>query len=270
MKVEDITSETLKKWSKSMIQKWWDIDEQPEIMVSNKKWKRRYACYWSGKKTIEFTRNSIENQLKDGGVALVKDTLLHELCHWYLDIKGLPYDDADHRFAEELIRVGASPTGAKSGREAYDKARESLNKDVFIIESNNSYNDTLRDEISLIHPRKNKEDFKKDLMKTMIKLKNTDIEMMKNGDLDLDYTPYHCVQDIAEFMIKWHGYKHEETSVRGVVRLSSDGYGNVMCEDKNGNPYNDSPIEDSLESLGMSKEEIDKYMQNWMLELEEV
>lgn len=36
--------------------------------------------------------------------------LLHELCHYFLYIEGLPFHDRDARFKEELTRVGAMPT----------------------------------------------------------------------------------------------------------------------------------------------------------------
>lgn len=165
--------------------------------------------------------------------------------------------------SQELIRVGSTPSGTKIGKETYEKAEQILKRDVFILESYNQYNDSMRDEISLIHPRKNQEDFNKDLLKTLLRIKEINMKEFSERSLELSYLPEHTVQDIAEFMIKWYGYKHEESNVRGVTRLYSDGYGNVVCEDKGYSGFNESAFEENLNSLGMNQEEIDAYMKKW-------
>lgn len=221
--MDEASLDWLKKQAKLLTKKHWDIDYIPEISIDLDRelnWEKCVAFYCPDIKTIAF--NSVVNGRRT--LTQIKRTLLHELCHWWLHINNLPYRDSDERFARELIRVGISSNHNKDERalEAMRKAKETKSKEVFEIYEDNG------DEIitsRLKHSRKNQEDFKKDLAKTLIEMHN---DRVKSGNYDQSIYP----ADVADMMCKWHGYKLEPKAVYG-IELSNgiNGYGEVGDRD---------------------------------------
>lgn len=250
----------LQAWAKEMIKKWWNRDDIPSIIISDKRWNRRFAVYWSGSKTIEFSKGRISQQIEEYGVKHFKETLLHELCHWHLHTTGQPYRDSTTRFAKEIIRVGSHPSGTKTAQDTFKQAEKELEDTVFIIKTQNGYSDNLFDEVAIRHNRKNKDDFEKDLRNTLIRMKNIQVKDFRNGAMD--YLCEDTVYDVAEMMIRWYGYSHEKRIVASEIVLSSE-CGDVTSQSKGEWGTDDSPLEENLTALKLNDTSVKRYMKKW-------
>lgn len=198
-----VTIHWLQKNALKLVRKHWRISEIPEFELDvedYETWNKSneelsdswitYGKYHPQKRTIEF--NSIVNENRS--LKQIRETLLHELCHWYLHVHNKPHKDSDLTFALELIRVGASPSGTKTAKETYKKAKAYKRKETFeIIERN--------DEIivnRLRHPTKSLFDFKHDLSEALIIMHNE--RQLEKGEYGI------FPADIAVKMVELYGY----------------------------------------------------------------
>jgi len=220
----------IKKEALRLVKNHWHIDYIPNIefdILSQEEWdnwmkvnynedKSLWGLYRNSTKTIEF--NTETNTRLD--LKTIKDVLLHELCHWYLHHKGLPYRDADVRFGHELIRVGLKPNTTPSHTNAYKQARSDRGYRTFELIDNGEDKVVTR----LYHPRKNKVDFARDLIEVCRYLKEN-IEKFKNGMVEnLEYEMLYS-GEIAGILTDKYGYKREEYPSYSIIL--GDEYGDI-------------------------------------------
>lgn len=222
--------EWIKKEAFRLVKKHWGINYIPNIefdILSQEEWdnwsKNNYnedktllGLYHNKTKTIEFnTKINSTRSIND-----IRKTLLHELCHWYLHHNNLPHRDADKRFGHELIRVGLRPNTTPSHTNAYKEARKNKSWRTFELIDNGE------DRIStkLYHPRKNTNDFIKDLKEVLEYLKDG-IEKLENGEIE----EFECEQvyagEVASILESKYGYEIEEYPQHSIIM--GDDYGNV-------------------------------------------
>jgi predicted SprT family Zn-dependent metalloprotease len=217
----EVTIEWLEQQAKHFIKKYWDINEMPTILLVTRQssltierkldWDNYSGYYCTDIKSIVL--NNEKNRMYS--LKRIKEILLHELCHWYLHITGQPYRDSDERFARELIRVGL---GRKHNRDeqsvlAAKAAWKRKKREFFeLIERNECETITYR----IKHHRKNKDDFKRDLAKTLIRIHN---------QRDEDEIIYPA--DVAEKMCEWYGYKLEPVAVYAIELSTEWGEGHI-------------------------------------------
>ncbi|RKJ14829.1 hypothetical protein D7X33_48170, partial [Butyricicoccus sp. 1XD8-22] len=199
--------EWLQEKARYLVKKYWGISEIPNIVLdrtSDEEWENYYpkeenrtllGLYHNKDFTVEFN-SKVNSRRKPIDI---QKTLLHELCHWYLHINKLPHRDSDVRFACELIRVGAKPNTNHSHYNAYKEARKVKKNQVFEIIDNGENKVVTR----LTHPKKDENDFKRDLKNCLIRIKND----FQDGNID-EYHSDDCmwVGDLSELMCKWYGY----------------------------------------------------------------
>ncbi|WP_137743338.1 SprT-like domain-containing protein [Robertmurraya siralis] len=244
-----VTVEWLENKARKLVKKHWGIKNIPKIVIditSEDKWNKdadepeteswtTFGLYHSKTQTIEF--NSKVNETRS--LKQIEDTLLHELCHWYLHTNGKNYRDRDRRFALELIRVGAKPSGTKVAKQAYKEAK--LYKKYETFEIIERAGDIISHRIH--HSRKNEDDFRQDLKKTLIEVYN-DNQRDEDGDI--------LIGDVLEIMSEKYGYKIIPIAVYGLELMGGRyGYSNLSERDV---------IEDALTCLGMKNEEVENVL----------
>lgn len=107
-KLSDISHAELVTKANELSRKWWGVDYTGTIELVKRNWRTREACYvWDTEDdSVNIIRMSKpKNDAHDS--EWVYGNLLHELVHWRLKTKGIPFRDDDREFVEECIRVGA-------------------------------------------------------------------------------------------------------------------------------------------------------------------
>ncbi len=220
----------IKKEAYKLVKKHWKIDYIPTIEIDitpQDEWddwfkvnfnndSSLWGLYHSNKKTIEF--NTKTNSNLDSST--IRKILLHELCHWYLHHNNLPYRDADKRFGHELIRVGLRPNTVPSHTNAYKEARRDKSWRTFELIDNGE------DKIStkLYHPRKNTNDFIRDLKEVMEFLKD-EHEKLENDEIESsDYEQVYA-GEVASILESKYGYEVEEYPKYSIIM--GDDHGNI-------------------------------------------
>jgi len=119
------TEECLQFEANRLAKEFWDIDKYPKVALDfSEAVDGKGACFTVAYQLIEFWSETNRQRSKDQ----VFDTLLHELCHWYLYTTGQEYNDSDVRFAEELIRVGVGHTHNSNNPDAVKAFAEAVKR----------------------------------------------------------------------------------------------------------------------------------------------
>ncbi|MFC8685953.1 SprT-like domain-containing protein [Brevibacillus porteri] len=230
-----MTLEWIQEQAKVLVMKHWGLDFIPEIVIDSDReydWSTCRGLYWNNTQTIEFNSKVNETRTRRE----IKKTLLHELCHWYLHYTGQPFRDSDERFARELIRVGI---GGYHNRDEKSVKAAKLAKKRKHDERFEIYESIDGDVITtrLRHSRKNQDDFKRDLGKTLMRMHN---EQFNDGII--------YAGDVADMLCEWYGYKVEPLAVYGIELSNDRSYGGIGDRDD---------ISHILNELGFDKEEIE-------------
>ncbi|RXZ78078.1 hypothetical protein EBB07_28915 [Paenibacillaceae bacterium] len=222
----EITIDWLQKQAKQLVKKHWSISEIPVILLATRNdsisieraldWDNYGGYYCSDIKSVLMNNENNVNYTLQG----VKRILLHELVHWRLHVTGEEWHDSDERFARELIRVGLGRRHNKDEQAQLAAAQawkriKSQSFELFDRTGSEIFSIRLR------HHRKDRDDFKRDLANTLIKIHNEREE-------DDSIFP----GDVAHKMREWYGYKLDPISSYGIEISAGDGYGDGSIGDR--------------------------------------
>lgn len=114
--LEDIREYAIRK-----TEEFWGIEFDCEIKLVSRDWKRMLGSmrYYYEDDRVELVFSDKVNKRRK--LDNLKNTIKHELVHWYLWKKGLPHSDEDEEFVREIRRLGIGESGTKKVKEAYEK-----------------------------------------------------------------------------------------------------------------------------------------------------
>lgn len=110
-----MTEEEMQFVAREMLFVFWGIENEEVPQISKKRFRKKvglFDCYIEEDKNGELKVISPKIYISDdvvdyGSNFLIKEVIKHEICHYAMLIKGMPYIDGDSFFESELERIHA-------------------------------------------------------------------------------------------------------------------------------------------------------------------